>query len=66
MSHDEHCKGKKRKKVRFQEDVANSHLRKLEKRGYELFQRLDRVMAGFSKEDEEYHYLKETMRACDF
>ena len=66
MSHDEHCKGKKRKKVRFQEDVANSHLRKLEKRGYELFQRLDRVMAGFSKEDEEYHYLMETMRACDF
>ena len=66
MSHDEHCKGKKRKKVRFQEDVANSHLRKLEKRGYELFQRLDRVMAGFSKEDEEYRYLMETTRAYDF
>ena len=66
MSHDEHCKVKKRKKVRFQEDVANSHLRKLEKREYDLFQRLDRVMAGFSKEDEEYHYLMETMRACDF
>ena len=50
-------KGKGRKNVRFQEDVVDSFLRKLDKKKNDLFQHLDRVITGFSEEEEDIYHL---------
>ena len=57
INYNEQSKGKGRKKVRFQEDVVDSFLRKLDKKKNDLFQHLDRVITGFSEEEEDIYHL---------
>ena len=56
-SNDYCSKRRAKKKVRFQEDVVEYCLRKLRKREYDLLQRLESIVLGFSTEDEEFDYL---------
>ena len=57
INYNEQSKGKGRKNVRFQEDVVDSFLRKLDKKKNDLFQHLDRVITGFSEEEEDIYHL---------
>ena len=56
-SNDDCSKRREKKKVRFQEDVVESSLRKLRKREHDLLQRLESIVSGFTAEDEEFDYL---------
>ncbi|CAH3159360.1 unnamed protein product [Pocillopora meandrina] len=53
-SNDDCSKRTEKKKVRFQEDVVQSSLRKLRKREHDLLQRLESIVSGFTAEDEEF------------
>ncbi|PFX11499.1 Polycystic kidney disease protein 1-like 2 [Stylophora pistillata] len=65
-SNDECSKRTEKKKVRFQEDIVESSLCKLRKRKHDLLQRLERIVSGFSEEDEDFHYLLKTAEARNF
>ena len=54
---------REKKKVRFQEDVVESSLRKLRRRWHDLLQRLESIVSGFATEDEEFDYLLKTAEA---
>ena len=56
-SNDDCSKRREKKKVRFQEDVVESSLRKLRKREHDLLQRLESIVSGFTAEDKEFDYL---------
>ena len=55
-----------RLKVRFQEDVVESSLRKLRRRQYDLLQRLESIVLEFWKENEEFDYLLKTAEAHNY
>ena len=57
QSNDDCSKRREKKKVRFQEDIVESSLRKLRKREHDLLQRLESIVSGFTAEDEEFDYL---------
>lgn len=65
-SNDECGKGSVKKKIRFQEDVVESSFRKLRRRKHDLLRRLERIMSGFSGEDEDFHHLLKTAEARNF
>ena len=56
-SNDDCSKRREKKKVRFQEDVVESSLRKLRKREHDLLQRLESIVSGYIAEDKEFAYL---------
>ena len=56
----------KRKKVRFEEDVVESSLRKLSKKEHDLLQRLESIVSGHIAEDEEFDYLLLTREANSY
>ena len=62
-SNDDCSKRREKKKVRFQEDVVESSLRKLRKREHDLLQRLESIVSGHIAEDEEFDYLLLTREA---
>ena len=62
-SNDDCSKRRGKKKVRFQEDVVESSLRKLLKREHDLLQRLESIVSGHIAEDEEFDYLLLTREA---
>lgn len=51
------------KKVRFQEDVVESSLRKLGRRKHDLLERLERIVSELSEEDEDFNLLLKTAKA---
>ena len=65
-SNDDCSKRREKKKVRFQEDVVESSLRKLRKREHDLLQRLESIVSGFTTEDEEFDYLKKKAEAHNY
>ncbi|XP_022796723.1 polycystic kidney disease 2-like 2 protein [Stylophora pistillata] len=65
-SNDECRKRTQKKKVRFQEDIVESSLCKLRRRKHDLLQRLERIVSGFSEEDEDFHYLLKTAEVRHF
>ena len=62
-SNDDCSKRREKKKVRFQEDVVESSLRKLRRRQHDLLQRLESIVSGFTTEEEEFDYLLKTAEA---
>ena len=62
-SNDDGSKRREKKKVRFQEDVVESSLRKLRRRQHDLLQRLESIASGFTTEEEEFDYLLKTAEA---
>ena len=62
-SNDDCSKRREKKKVRFQEDVVESSLRKLRRRQHDLLQRLESIVSGFKTEEEEFDYLLKTAEA---
>ena len=62
-SNDDGSKRREKKKVRFQEDVVESSLRKLRRRQHDLLQRLESIVSGFTTEEEDFDYLLKTAEA---
>ena len=62
-SNDDCSKRREKKKVRFQEDVVESSLRKLRRRQHDLLQRLESIVSGFTTEEEDFDYLLKTAEA---
>ena len=65
-SNDDCSKRREKKKVRFQEDVVESSLRKLRRRQYDLLQRLESIVLEFWKENEQFDYLLKTAEAHNY
>ncbi|PFX17538.1 hypothetical protein AWC38_SpisGene18143 [Stylophora pistillata] len=65
-SKNEYGGGKEKKEVRFQEDAEESSFRKLRGRKHDLLQRLERIVSGFSEEDEDFHDLLKTAETQNY